>query len=147
MIWKLLATAATALLTLVPVPAVHAQPNEPADAQEQAETTAWVGDSGIVPYHPDAHLSDKAASVQPLYDYFRAVFLAERCNFPHYSRDVENRIWDKLHERLEALFPDGRDNLIALNHLGRHGASDTTDCSTLKVRLEQLKSATGFSGE
>jgi hypothetical protein len=148
---KLLVATAAALLTLVPVFGVHAQPNEPADAQEQSETKASVAkyenSPGFVPYNPDARLSEKAASVQSLYDYFFAVFLAEHCNFPLYSRDVENRLWDKLHERLETLFPDGRDNLIALNHVGRHKAPDTTDCSTLKVRLDQLKSATGFQSE
>jgi hypothetical protein len=145
---KLPVAAAIALYALAPVFAVHAQPNEPADAQEQSEMKASIDESiPFVPYNPDPRLSDKVATTQPLFDYFGAVFLAERCNFPNYSRDVENRIWDKLHERLEAMFPDGRDNLIALNHLGRHAAPDVTDCSTLKVRLEQLKSTTGLKSE
>jgi hypothetical protein len=144
---KLLATAAVALLTLTPVFAVHAQPNEPADAQEQSEMTASVGDSPAVPYHPDPRLSDKAASVQSLYDYWIASTSAAPCNLPHYTKSMSDRIWDKIYERLRALFPDGRDNTIAFSHLERHAGPHITDCSTLKVRLDQLKSATGFSNE
>lgn len=144
---KLLVATAVALYALAPVVGVRAQPNEPADAQEQSETRAWVGDSPAVPYHPDPRLSDKSATMQALFDYFRAATSAVPCNFPQDSRYVADRIWDKLHERLETLFPDGRDNLIALNHLRRHAAPDVTDCSTLKVRLEQLKSTTGLDSE
>lgn len=146
MIWKLL--AGVALLTLVPALGVHAQPNEPADAQEQAGMTASIDEnSPFVPYHPDPRLSDKAAGMQPLFDYFNAAVSAVPCNLPHYSKSMSDRIWDKLYGRLVTLFPDGRDNLIAFNHLGRHAEPNITDCSTLKVRLEQLKSATGFSNE
>jgi hypothetical protein len=75
---KLLAVTAFALLTLVPVFALSAKTNEPADAQEQSEMTASVGDSPVVPYNPDPRLSDKAASMQPLFDYWNAATSAPR---------------------------------------------------------------------
>jgi hypothetical protein len=74
---KLLAVTAFALLTLVPVFAL-AKTNEPADAQEQSEMTASVGDSPVVPYNSDPRLSDKAASMQPLFDYWNAATSAPR---------------------------------------------------------------------
>ena len=149
---KLPAATAFALLTLLLVLAVHAQPNEPADAQEQSEMKASVdakyeNSPGFVPYHPDQRLSDKAASIQTLFDYYNAATSAVPCNFPHYNTFMPDRIWDNLYQRLKALFPDGRDNAIAFNHLGRHAMPYTTDCSILKVRLEQFKSATGFPSE
>jgi hypothetical protein len=143
---KLRWAAAVALVTL-PAFYARAQPNEPEDAQEQAEITAGVDENspGFVPYHPDPRLSDKAAGTQPLFDYFNAATSAVPCNLPHYTKSMPDRIWDKLYERIRALFPDGRDDAIAFDHLGKHAAPHTVDCSILQVRLEQLKAETRFS--
>ena len=88
------------------------------------------------------------ATVQPLYDYYLAATDAVPCHFPHYNKYMGDRIFNELNQRLTALLPDGRDSKIAYDHLGRHHTGTTiTDCSTLRVLLEQLKSATGFPAE
>ena len=145
---KLLVATAVALYALAPIFAVHAQPNEPVDAQEQSEMKASIDESiPFFPYNPDPRLSDKVATMQPLFDYFSAATSAVPCNFSHYNKYMSDQIWNRLYETLKALFPDGRDNAIAFNHLARHAAPNITDCSILKVRLEQLKSTTGFPSE
>jgi hypothetical protein len=145
---------AVALLTLVPDLAASAQPNEPADAQEQAEGQAAAAEyenaPGHVPYNPDPRLSDKAASVQQLYNYWLAAESAVPCNFPHYNSYMPRRIFEKVYSTVGALLPDGRDDSVAYNHLLRHEESrlrNSSDCPMLKVRLQQFKAATGFPPE
>jgi hypothetical protein len=148
----ILAVISTVLL-FISNDARSAQPNEPADAQEQSKTKATVDEYensfGFVPYHPDQQLSDKATSVQFLYDYSIATFWAEPCHFPHYDKYLSGRIFAKLTEAMDRLLPDSRDNSIAFNHLRRHEGPDlrSSDCATLKVRLEQLKAATHFPAD
>jgi len=133
----------------------HAQPNEPVDAQEQSEmlvtvTTKYENAPGFVPYHPDPRLSEKAAKVQPLHDYFLASVAAIPCNFPHYNTYMPDRIFNRETETLKMLFPDGRDYGIALNHLIRHSRlslNDNIQCPQLKVLLEQFKAVTNFPSE
>jgi hypothetical protein len=59
-----------------------------------------------------------------------------------------DRIVRELYQRLGALLPDGRDSQIAFDHLTRHGGPrNVTECTTLKVLLEKLRSASGFQFE
>jgi hypothetical protein len=102
---------------------------------------------GFVPYHPDPRLSDKAATLQPLYDYYLAATSAEPCHFPHYNHYMGDRIFGEINQKLTALLPDGRDDWIAYNHLSRHSGPNVTECATLKLLLEKLRSATGFQFE
>jgi hypothetical protein len=84
---RLLRATAIALYALAPTFAVHAQPNDPADAQEQSEMKASIDENiPFVPYKLDPRLSDKVATLQPLFDYFRAAASAVPRNFSHYNR-------------------------------------------------------------
>jgi hypothetical protein len=122
---------------------VHAQ-NDADDAQAQAEMLAQVPYGAAVPYHPDQRLSQKARSLQTLYDLAMMATYAPACNFPKYNPDA---LWNVLMSRVLADFHDGRDENIAMNHFNEHTIYRTSvkpSCPGLQLTLNQLRIKAGL---
>lgn len=104
-------------------PSAVSEDDEQIDRKAQADLLASIKDTAIVPYHPDPDLSKKVAPLQNKWNEVGCSYFKTPEGLPqsvtNYIVDWQMKKINNFTNKMQSVFPDARDYMIALNHLGR----------------------------